>query len=64
MKIGLPKCDFVTPEFRGIDGGIPEMFTHLLSQTDLNTELHIYRVWEGELPNATDECDAWLTSGS
>ena len=64
MKIGLLKCDFVTPEFRGIDGGIPEMFTHLLSQTGLDTELHIYRVWEGELPNATDECDAWLTSGS
>ena len=64
MKIGLLKCDFVTPEFRSIDGGIPEMFTHLLSQTGLDTELHIYRVWEGELPNATDECDAWLTSGS
>jgi GMP synthase-like glutamine amidotransferase len=64
MKIGLLKCDFVTPEFRDIDGGIPEMFTHLLSQMKLDAELRTYRVWENELPAATDECDAWITSGA
>jgi len=64
MKIGLLKCDFVMPEFHGIDGGIPEMFTHLLGQTGLDTEMKIYRAWEGELPDATDECDAWITSGA
>ena len=64
MKIGLLKCDFVMPEFHGIDGGIPDMFTHLLGQTGLGAELKIYRVWEGELPAATDECDAWFTSGA
>ena len=64
MKIGLLKCDFVTSEFRDIDGGIPEMFTHLLGQTGLDAEMKIYRAWEGELPAATDECDAWLTSGA
>ena len=64
MKIGLLKCDFVMPEYHCIDGGIPEMFTHLIGQTGLDAELKIYRVWEGELPGATDECDAWLTSGA
>ncbi|HIG82257.1 MAG TPA: GMP synthase [Verrucomicrobiales bacterium] len=64
MKIGLLKCDFVIPEFHCIDGGIPEMFTHLLGQTGIDAELKIYRVWEGELPAVTDECDAWLTSGA
>jgi GMP synthase-like glutamine amidotransferase len=54
----------VIPEFHCIDGGIPEMFTHLLGQTGIDAELKIYRVWEGELPAVTDECDAWLTSGA
>jgi len=64
MKIGLLKCDFVTPEFRDIHGGIPDMFTHLLGQTGLDAEVQIYRVWEGDLPAATDECAAWITSGA
>ena len=64
MKIGLLKCDFVMPEFHGIDGGIPDMFTHLIGQTGLGAKLKIYRVWEGELPATTDECDAWFTSGA
>ena len=64
MKIGLLKCDFVMPEFHGIDGGIPEMITHLLGQTGIDAELRVYRVWEGDLPADTGECDAWLTSGS
>ena len=64
MKIGLLKCDFVVPEFRDIDGGIPEMIHRLLDAARVEAELRVYRVWEGELPVATGECDAWLTSGS
>ena len=64
MKIGLLKCDFVVPEFRDIDGGIPEMIHRLLDAARIEAELRVYRVWEGELPVATGECDAWLTSGS
>ena len=64
MKIGLLKCDFVVPEFRDIDGGIPEMINRLLDTARIETELRVYRVWEGELPGTTGECDAWLTSGS
>jgi len=64
MKIGLLKCDFVVPEFRDIDGGIPEMIHRLLDEASIEAELRIYRVWEGELPETTGECDAWLSSGS
>ena len=64
MKIGLLKCDFVVSEFRGIDGGIPEMIHRLLDAASVEAQLRVYRVWEGELPGTTGECDAWLTSGS
>ena len=55
---------FVVPEFRDIDGGIPEMIHRLLDAANIEAELRVYRVWEGELPGTTGECDAWLTSGS
>ena len=32
MKIGLLKCDFVTPEFRDIDGGIRAAFAGAASK--------------------------------
>lgn len=64
MKLGLLKCDIVTPEFRDIDGGIPDMFQRLLNAADIEAELRVYRVWENELPTSTGECDGWLTSGA
>tara|TARA_B100000029_G_C17509515_1_gene935718 strand:- start:151 stop:852 length:702 start_codon:yes stop_codon:yes gene_type:complete len=64
MKLGLLKCDFVPPEFRDIDGGIPDMFRRLLDDAGLDADLRVYRVWEGELPASTAECDGWLTSGA
>ena len=64
MKLGLLKCDFVPPEFSEIDGDIPDMFGKLLGEAGIEAELRIYRVWEGELPASTGECDGWLTSGS
>jgi GMP synthase-like glutamine amidotransferase len=64
MKLGLLKCDIVTPEFRDIDGGIPDMFQRLLDAAGIAADLRVYRVWEGELPASTGECDGWLTSGS
>ena len=40
------------------------MFIGLLEQAQLKAELKVYRVLEMELPSTTDECDAWITSGS
>ena len=40
------------------------MFIGLLEQDQLKAELKVYRVLKMGLPSTTDECDAWITSGS
>ena len=64
MKIGLLACDFVNPDFLEIDGDISEMFADLIKHSKIDADWQVYRVWEGEIPSSTCECEAWLTSGS
>ena len=64
MKIGLLACDFVNPDFLEIDGDIPEMFAGLIKHSKIDADWQVYRVWAGEIPSSTCECEAWFTSGS
>ena len=64
MKIGLLACDFVNPDFLEIDGDIPEMFAGLINHSKIDANWQVYRVWEGEIPSSTCECETWITSGS
>ena len=64
MKLGLLQCDLVKPEFLSIDGDLTDMVRRLLVEGGADVEVVTYRVYENELPAATDECDAWLSGGS
>jgi GMP synthase-like glutamine amidotransferase len=60
MKIGLLECDDVVGRFAWIEGGYREMFAALLPQD----EFRYYAADRGELPDSSNECDAYLCTGS
>jgi GMP synthase-like glutamine amidotransferase len=64
MRIGLLECDDVVGRFPGVPGGYREMFADLLSPHLENLQFAYYRAFEGSLPQAPTDCDAWLCSGS
>lgn len=64
MKIGLLQCDHVNPEFLSEFGDYTDMFTNLLLKVDSDLEFNTYTVIDGDFPVETDECDAWLVTGS
>jgi GMP synthase-like glutamine amidotransferase len=64
MKLGLLLCDDVSRRFRHIAGGYGEMFDALLKPQIPGVQWQHYDVRKGELPDSTDECDAWLCTGS
>ncbi|MFO7705101.1 MAG: gamma-glutamyl-gamma-aminobutyrate hydrolase family protein [Halopseudomonas sp.] len=45
-------------------GNYPEMFNELLLTQHPEAQIRVYRCMDGELPEALDECDAYITSGS
>ncbi len=63
MRIGLLVCDHVREEFIGISGDYEDMFIKLFRNFP-EVEVAVYDALAGELPDAPDECDAWLTTGS
>lgn len=64
MKIGILQCDDVHDSLLSDWGNYPEMFEQALRPVLPGCELPIYRVLDGQLPQSTDECDAWLITGS
>ncbi|MEJ2764787.1 GMP synthase [Photobacterium sp. MCCC 1A19761] len=64
MRIGVLLCDDVRQALRDHHGNYPEMFTRLFSEVDSSITLNFYRVTEGQYPQALDECDGYITSGS
>jgi GMP synthase-like glutamine amidotransferase len=64
MRIGLLECADVTGRFPGIEGGYREMFAALLRPHLPQLEFEFFRAYRNELPEAPDECDAWISTGS
>lgn len=64
MKIGILQCDDVKASLQPDHGNYPYMFEQALQPVLPSCELPVYRVLDGQLPHATDECDAWLITGS
>lgn len=64
MKIGILGCDEVREALRPRFGTYPGMIEGLLSRTGSSLRFTAYDVRVGELPDSTDECDAYVTTGS
>lgn len=63
-RLGLLACDFVPDDLRDRFEDYPVMFAEAIASTGTNVEWQIYRVYQGELPQRPDECDAYLISGA
>lgn len=64
MRIGILQCDDVNDSLQLSHGNYPQMFSDALRAVMPDCELPTYRVLDGQLPEATDICDAWLITGS
>lgn len=64
MKIGILQCDDVNDRLQPAHGNYQQMFAVALRQVLPDCELPVYRVVDGQLPETTTECDAWLITGS
>jgi len=64
MKIGILQCGRVKEELQADYGDYPQMFIQLFKQVSGQIEFNIYPVLDGVFPESTNECDAWLTTGS
>lgn len=64
MKIGILKTDAVRDEWVAEYGEYPDMFAKLLSDADDSLTFVTYDVRLGEYPQAIDELDAYLITGS
>ena len=64
MRIGILQCDDVNDSLQPEHGNYPQMFADALRAVLPDCELSTYRVLDGQLPESTAECDAWLITGS
>lgn len=64
MRVGILTCGRVADSLQPIFGDYPGMFTRMLDSVDPKLEFEIYRLPLGEWPNAIDDCDVYLISGS
>jgi len=62
VRVGLLECDHVSERFRHLSGDYADMFGALLG--DVDVDLVPFDVCNGGGPDAPDECDAWLCTGS
>ncbi|MFK7829738.1 MAG: GMP synthase [Congregibacter sp.] len=64
MKIGILKTDAVRDEWIERFGEYPDMFRALLSDRDPTLQFAVFDVRVGEYPDAIDDMDAYLITGS
>ena len=64
MKIGILETDTVDEGVDNIYGSYADMFKKLLTKADEGLTYRIYQAYKYSLPNATDECDVYLITGS
>jgi GMP synthase-like glutamine amidotransferase len=62
--IGILECGRNKPEWLAEHGGFADWFPPLLNPVDPDLAFRVWRVIDGELPEAPDACDAWLLTGS
>jgi len=62
LRVGLLLCDHLDDDMAAIRGDYPTLYPERF--VPVGIELVIYEVTAGELPERTDECDGWITSGS
>lgn len=64
MKIGILQCDSTMEQFRADHGNYPEMFISLFQSVDPDLEFNIYDIQAEQFPQISEECDAYLITGS
>jgi GMP synthase-like glutamine amidotransferase len=62
VRVGLLLCDHLDPDAAAVAGDYTALYPAVYGPQGL--DLRVYEVTEGELPDATDECEVWMTSGS
>jgi GMP synthase-like glutamine amidotransferase len=62
--IGILECGRNKPEWTAEHGGFADWFPPLLHSVDPDLAFRVWCVIDGELPDAPDQCDAWLLTGS
>ncbi|MDF8333770.1 glutamine amidotransferase-related protein [Novosphingobium cyanobacteriorum] len=62
--IGILECGRNKPEWLAEHGGFADWFPPLLNPVAPDLDYRVWRVIDGEIPNAPDQCDAWLLTGS
>lgn len=60
MKIGLLACDQIPERFLPIGGNLSDMFAALFPEAEVVT----FDVYKGRFPDSTDDCDAYMCTGS
>ncbi len=63
MKLGVLQAGRVLPPL-DTHGDYTHMFRELFSEVASDVEIRRYEITLGEQPERTDECDAWIISGS
>lgn len=66
MQIGILQCDSVEADLQPEFKDYPDMFQRLLASDTAGPELafRTYDLTAGQFPKASNECDAWLITGS
>jgi len=62
LQVGLLLCDHLDDDMAALAGDYPVLFPERFGPVGL--DLRIYECTAGEFPARTDECDAFITSGS
>ncbi|MFM7064780.1 MAG: glutamine amidotransferase-related protein [Actinomycetes bacterium] len=62
LQVGLLLCDHLDDDMAALAGDYPVLFPERFGPVGL--DLRIYECTVGEFPDRTDECDAFITSGS
>lgn len=64
MKIGILEAETLPAKVADRFGSYGEMFVRLLSPINSDFSFHFYAAEQGQLPESTDECDAYIVTGS
>lgn len=64
MRLGILQCGSAPVELQPEFGDYPDMSRALLRAVDPSLELRSYNLTANVFPEALDECDAWLFTGS
>ena len=64
LTIGILEAGAVAPEFHGYLTSFSDAFQNFLDSTGEGPKLRSYLCYDGEFPQAAEECDGWLITGA